>query len=241
MTNTTIEGEIMCGRIIIGFSIEELEAHVFDNYQINTKGLKIDLPRYNVSPGQNVISIINDGVTNRVGLLKWGFVPFFAKDEKVGFSMINARSESIHEKKAFKDSLKYKRCIILADGFYEWERKDTIKTPMRILFKDQKIFPIAGLWSSYTRADGTKLYTCTIITTKANDVVSPIHERMPVILNDISKDIWLNPSITDSDSLTSILVPYDASKMFKYKVSPLVNKSTNDSIDCIKPIESITI
>ncbi|MBE0701161.1 MAG: SOS response-associated peptidase, partial [Acholeplasmataceae bacterium] len=160
-----------------------------------------------------------------------------AKDEKIGFSMINAKSETLGEKPSFYPSFKTKRCVILADGFYEWKKEQKQKTPMRIVLKDQKIFPMAGLWSTYQRSDGSKFFTCTIITTSANDLMASIHDRMPVILTEENQKAWLNPRNTDLDMLSKVLVPYDSTKMHAYLVSNLVNKASNDLYECIQPIE----
>lgn len=226
----------MCGRFSISVNNEDMRQYLIDSYDIEDFNNDIKLPRYNVAPGQNVIAIINDGSRNRVGLLKWGFVPFFAKDEKIGYKMINAKSETVSDKPSFRESFINKRCIILADGFYEWQKTDYSKIPMRILLKDHSIFPMAGLWSSYTRSDGSKLFSCTILTTNANKTVSPIHDRMPVILSNESKNVWLNPTIKDKDLLTKLLIPYDDNKMYTYKVSTLVNKATNESAEIINSI-----
>lgn len=226
----------MCGRFTITVSMDELKAYLTDYYDIEEVKSDFDIPRYNVSPGEEVISIINDGNKNRVGLLKWGFVPPFAKEEKSSYSMINAKAETLHEKSAFKDSFEHKRCVILADGFYEWKKEKDQKKPLRILMKDKKIFPIAGLYSTYTRSDGSKLHTCTIITTKANEMMKSIHERMPVILTENSKKIWLNPHISNVKQLSELLTPYEDSLMTAYRVSNIVNRSGQNSKECIEPI-----
>ena len=226
----------MCGRFTITVTMDELKAYLNDYYDIEDMKSDIIVPRYNVSPGQDVISIINDGTKNRVGLLNWGFVPSFAKDEKIGFSMINAKSETLDQKISYKSSFEHKRCIILADGFYEWKKEDNQKIPMRILMKDKSIFPIAGLWSTYVRLDGTKHHSTTIITTQANDLVSLVHDRMPVILTDESRKTWLNPRITDLRLLSTILRPYEPNQMYTYRVSSVVNSSKNENQACIIPV-----
>jgi len=226
----------MCGRFTINVSKEEMLEYLNEYYGIEEYDNDIRLPRYNVAPGQNIIAIINVDNKNRAGLLKWGLIPFFSKDEKSGYKMINAKSETLGDKLSFKDSFKNKRCIILADSFYEWIRDDKDKIPVRIMLKSNSIFPMAGLWSSYTRSDNTKLYTCTIITTSANDIVSPIHHRMPVILTNETKDIWLDSNIKDLDILSKILIPYNPNKMYTYKVSKLVNNSANDLPECINSL-----
>lgn len=226
----------MCGRFTITVDLEDLRVYLEENYDIHDLKTEFKLPRFNVSPGQDVITIINDGTKNRVGTLKWGFVPPFAKDEKIGYQMINAKAETLHEKPSFLPSFKSKRCVILADSFYEWKKEGSAKTPMRILSKDEKIFPMAGLWTTFTKEDGTKLHTCTIITTEANDVMKDIHERMPVILDEKSLITWLNPKENNIYSLSQLLKPYASHKMKSYQVSTFVNHASNDSKECIKPV-----
>ncbi len=226
----------MCGRFTITVTMDELKEYLSEYYDIDEMKSSIVVPRYNVAPGQEVISIINDGSKNRVGLLKWGFVPSFAKDNKLAHTMINARSEMIHEKKAYRPSLEHKRCVILANGFYEWKNTGEEKIPMRILMKNHSLFPIAGLWSSYVKRDGTKEHTCTIITTQANDIVSQIHNRMPVILNEEDRKTWLNPNIKDYNLVTPLLKPFLPERMYAYQVSTKVNSALNEIPECIEPI-----
>ncbi len=225
----------MCGRFTITVNLEDLRVYLEDHYDIKDLKHSFQLPRFNVAPGQDVITIINDGTKNRVGTLRWGFVPSFAKDEKIGYQMINAKAETLHQKPSFLPSLTHKRCVILADSFYEWKKDSVSKTPMRILMKDENLFPMAGLWSTFTKEDGTKLHTCTIITTQANEIMKDIHERMPVILDEDSKKIWLNPRMTNLYELSSLLKPYQSKLMKTYPVSSIVNLATNDTKDCIKP------
>lgn len=227
----------MCGRFTITIDLEDLRVYLEENYDITELKGEFDLPRFNVAPGQDVITIINDGAKNRVGTLRWGLVPSFAKDEKIGYQMINAKSETLHEKPSFLPSFRSKRCVILADSFYEWKKEDTKKQPMRILFDDQKIFPMAGLWNTFVREDGTKLHTCTIITTEANELMKPIHERMPVILTEDMRKKWLDPRQTNLYELSKLLRPYSPEHMRAYKVSDMVNKSGYDTPDCIIEIK----
>ncbi|MCK7485019.1 MAG: SOS response-associated peptidase [Bacillus subtilis] len=140
------------------------------------------------------MTVLSDGVRYRVGELKWGLVPPFASDPKIGYSMINAKSETLFEKPSYRASIAKKRCVILADGFYEWKTEGSQKIPHRIVLKDQKLFAMAGLWSAYQREDGSKLFTCTIITTQANPLVATIHDRMPVILEGANLKEWLDPN-----------------------------------------------
>ena len=227
------EGDNMCGRFTITVSYDELVEHLNSHYGISDASL-FDVPRYNVAPSQEIITVLNDGKSNRVGYLKWGFVPPFAKDENIGFSMINARSETIFDKPSFMDSAIHRRCVILADSFYEWKKDD--KMPLRIFLNNQKIFPMAGLWTTYKKSDGTKLHTVTILTTKANPFMASIHDRMPVILTNEREKIWLNPNIKDALTLKSLLIPYDYESMSAYPVSKHVNQAKIDTIDCITPV-----
>ncbi|MDO9628696.1 MAG: SOS response-associated peptidase [Acholeplasmataceae bacterium] len=223
----------MCGRFTITVDLEDLREYLVEHFDISEMKSEFQLPRYNVAPSQDVITIINDGNKNRVGLLKWGFVPYFAKDEKIGNSMINAKSETLIDKPSFKSSFQLKRCVILADSFYEWKREENSKTPMRIGLSDEKLFPMAGLWSTFVKPDGTKLHTTTIITTKANELMSEIHDRMPVILDDVAVKEWLNPRNQDLLNLSNLLQPFPSEKMYAYPVNSVVNNAKNDSKECI--------
>ncbi|HBP26281.1 MAG TPA: hypothetical protein DD618_04945 [Acholeplasmatales bacterium] len=226
----------MCGRYTINVTYEDMKTYLHDNYHIDDFDAEFKLPRYNVAPGQNILSVINDGTKNRAGLLKWGFVPFFAKDENMGSNLINAKAETLLQKPSFKDSFKNKRCIILADSFYEWAKTGFEKIPMRVMLNDQSLFAMAGLWSSYTRPDRTKLYTCTIITTEANDLVAKVHDRMPVILTNETARLWLDPKNSDLQSLAALLVPFDPAKMTAFRVSSAVSNAKNDDPSLIKAI-----
>jgi putative SOS response-associated peptidase YedK len=223
----------MCGRFTITVDLEVLRKYLIDEFDIKDIKSDFNLPRYNIAPGQDIITIINDGEKNRVGLLKWGFVPNFAKDEKIGNKMINAKSETLQEKPSFRSSFQTKRCVILADSFYEWKTDENKKTPMRIGIANKNLFLMAGLWSTFIKEDGSKLHTATIITTKANELMSKIHERMPVILDEDSVFNWLNPRNNDLEKLSTLLKPYPSKFMYSYEVSSLVNNYKNNGIDCI--------
>lgn len=228
----------MCGRFSIDIEYNDMKNIIQSRYQIEQLNLDYNLPRYNVSPGQKVIAVIHDGTQYRAGTLKWGFVPHWAKDEKIGYSMINAKSESVDTKPAFRQSFKSKRCVILADGFYEWRKEGKEKIPFRFQTHDQKIFPLAGLWSTYIQEDGNKLHTCTIITTTPNETVSSVHDRMPVILTPDHESIWLNPKVNDINLLKSILIPYESNQMSSYQVSTIVNNAKNETPECVIPINT---
>lgn len=227
----------MCGRFTVAISRQEMETYLKDTFGIDSLGETIELPRYNVAPGQDILSVISDGRNYRAGLLKWGFVPSFSTPGDTGYKMINAKAETLRERPAYINSFKHRRCVILADGFYEWHREGKRKTPFRIVPKQGAIFPMAGLWNVSTNADGSKLYTCTIITTEANKTVSDIHDRMPVILTDEAKRIWLDPANTDPVKLSRLLVPAADDYLNAYRVSVNVNSSTNEGPGLIEPLE----
>jgi len=191
-------------------------------------------PRYNIAPGQMIPVIISDGEKRRAGQLRWGLVPSWANDEKIGYSMINARAETLTEKPAFRNLIVRKRCIIPADGFYEWKQMVKGKQPMRITMKEGHLFAFAGLYDTWLRPNGEKLSTCTIITTKPNELVADIHDRMPAILRREDISLWLNRERFDPDLLQSLLVPYEAEAMRAYPVSPIVGNAKNDVPACIE-------
>lgn len=214
---------IMCGRFSMTSPIEQIQL-AFDISNLD----EVDMtPRYNVAPSQQILSIVGDGKDHRAGFLKWGLVPSWSKDPKIGFKMINARSETVDTKPSFRNLLKRRRCLIVADGFYEWKNEDGKKQPYRIKMKEDHLFAFAGLWDRWENS-GEIIHSCTIITTEANEVVSGIHDRMPVILPKDRQDIWLNPAVQDSSQLKELLQPFPAEEMIAYQVSSLVNSPKND-------------
>jgi len=230
-------GSAMCGRFTFAKDAYVVSKYLQDNFQINTDVSPYKFPKYNIAPSQDVLSLIHDGKNYRAGLLKWGYIPTFAKDETSNV-FINAKSETLAEKPSFLKSLEKRRCIILADGFYEWKQDDHVKTPYRIKFKEDTIFPMAAIWTYYERPDGSKLYTTAIVTTKANDIVSSIHDRMPVILDPDALKIWMNPYVQDTDVLLNLLTPHSSSDMTSYEVSDIVNSSRIDLPSCIEEIKT---
>lgn len=224
----------MCGRFTLAVTDQAFIQYIGDQFELSLQGKKYALPRYNVSPGQEVVAMIHDGLDYRVGNLHWGFIPPDSTNEKSSFTMINARSETILEKKTFLPSFRQKRCVIFADGFFEWNRFETGKTPFRILQTNHQIFPIAGLYTSFTRADGTKIHSTVILTTKANQLMSNLHDRMPVILDPKDVYTWLNPNNHDTYQLKSLLKPLDSNQLEYYPVSNIVNSSKIDTIECIQ-------
>lgn len=193
--------------------------------------------RYNIAPSQPVAVVPNDG-QNRVDFFNWGLIPFWAKDPKIGNRMINARAETIAEKPSFRGSFKYKRCLVLADGFYEWRKEPGTKskTPMYLHMKNKMPFAFAGLWDNWLSDDGSEIRTFTIITTEPNTLIKEIHNRMPVILLRSTYRDWLKEGENEPELLKSFLRPYPSEEMEAYPVSKQVNSPQNDSPECILKI-----
>jgi putative SOS response-associated peptidase YedK len=195
-------------------------------------------PRYNIAPTQSV-AVIRRNPKNPIrelSLMRWGLIPSWAKDSSAAASMINARSETAGTKPAFADALKLRRCLIPADGFYEWKRTGTSKQPFCFHVNDGELFAFAGLWEGWKDKNGTWLKTCTILTTTSNAVTSPVHDRMPVILDSDNYDLWLNPAMKNVAAVCDLLKPYDAGRMQTYPVSSRVNHAANDDEECSRPV-----
>ena len=167
--------------------------------------------------------------------MRWGLIPSWAKDPSIGNRMINARGETVAEKPSFRNALQRRRCLVLADGFYEWQKVGKAKRPMRIVLKSREPFAFAGLWESWRNPDGEAVRSCTIVTTQANEALRPIHERMPVILPREMEEFWLDGDVTDPAALTDVLLSYPDESVEAYEVSSLVNKATNNGPDLIVP------
>ncbi|MBP9855477.1 MAG: SOS response-associated peptidase [Candidatus Omnitrophica bacterium] len=195
------------------------------------KKIDFDLvPRYNIIPGQNVPVILNES-PKELTQAKWGLVPFWAKDEKIGYKMINARAETIFEKPSFRNAIKKKRCLILADYFFEWKRTEKQKQPFCIKLKTHETFAFAGIWETWQ----DKLISCSIITTAPNKLMEKIHDRMPVILPKGKEEEWLNE--TDMETVKKLLTSYKAADMETYEVSTLVNSPANNSPEILIPVQ----
>ncbi len=222
----------MCGRYTITVTMEELIVRFF----VEGAGVPYHRPKYNVAPGQMVLAIVSDGERNRIGELKWGLIPEWAKDERVGSKMLNARAETLAEKPAFRTLIGRKRCLIPADGFYEWRRDGARKQPLRIRLKGGGLFGMAGLYDTWLAPDGRKVSSCTVITTEPNALVAGIHDRMPVILRREDEALWLDRRERDWSRIRELLRPYPAEEMEAYPVSPLVGNVRHDSPACVEAI-----
>ena len=221
----------MCGRFDLHLPKELLE----EIFGISiTRDIR---PRYNIAPTQEIAVIrTNPDRIRQLDLLRWGLIPPWAKDPAIGSRMINARSETVHEKPAFRTAFKHRRCVIPANGFYEWQEVGGKKKPLYVKMKDDNPMIFAGLWDHWKPEEGEVIESCSILTTSTNALIKPLHDRMPVILDINDLDLWLDPHITESEQLKSLFKPYTPEKMEMYPVSDIVNSPKNDSAKCIERI-----
>jgi putative SOS response-associated peptidase YedK len=225
----------MCGRFTLAADTTTL-TETFPGLEISET-----LPqRYNITPSQEVAVISNTG-ENKLDLFYWGLIPSWAKDPKIGNRMINARGETVAEKPSFRAAYKRRRCLVLADGYYEWRKEEgsRLKTPIYIRLKSEKPFAFAGLWEAWRPpGEDESVHSCTIITCPPNAFMEQIHHRMPVILPPDAYSLWLEPLEQTADTLNPLLKAYPADEMTAYAVSRFVNRPQNDSPDCIAPAQS---
>jgi putative SOS response-associated peptidase YedK len=218
----------MCGR----FTLKSPERIKFQRL-VNTFDLDNIIPRYNIAPSQNVLAVVERDSVREVTQLQWGLIPFWSKEAK-GF--INARVETIDEKPTFSESFQRRRCLIPADGFYEWERLNKkTSQPYYFQMKDGAPFAFAGVWDRW-KSNGNTINSCAIITTTANELLSTIHHRMPVIMPPESHDLWLDAASRAAD-LKDLLVPFPASEMTSHAVSRNVNDTKQDDEDLLQPVD----
>jgi len=221
----------MCGRFTLTVDPAELQ-DAFEDFKFPNKFA----PRFNIAPTQPVLAIPNDG-KNQADFFIWGLIPSWAKDPSIGNRLINARGETLAEKPAFRGGYKYKRCLVLANGFYEWKSEPgtKTKTPYFIHLKSGNVFAFAGLWDEWHSPDGSTVRSCTIVTTAPNELMSKIHNRMPVILQPSDYAEWLDTAPRTPESLAHLIQPFSAKPMDAYPVSTLVNSPANDRAECITP------
>ncbi len=213
----------MCGRFTLITDLSALQTR----FDFDSSGILL-IPSYNVAPTQDVLTITSDDSKNVGQLMRWGLIPSWAKDTSVGNRMINARAETVMERPSFRSAFRNRRCLVVADGFYEWQKVGASKRPMRVAMKTGEPFAFAGLWERWKAPDGGPVLSCTIITTSANELMSPIHERMPVILPREAEGLWLDPKQA-AGVLAELLVPYlDNDDFEAYEVSALVNSPRNN-------------
>jgi putative SOS response-associated peptidase YedK len=225
----------MCGRYTLTVDTADLQA-AFPQFIFPEKYA----PRFNISPTQPILAIPNDG-KNIADFFLWGLIPAWAKDPTIGSRMINARAETLAEKPAFRSGYKYHRCLVLADGFYEWKQQPGTKTkvPNFIRLKSGEPFAFAGLWETWQSPDGGKVKSATIITTAPNNLMASLHNRMPVILPHGVYEQWLDPAARAPESLNNYLVSYPSEEMTAHPVSTLVNSPANDRAECIAPVNDL--
>ena len=221
------KGSAMCGRYSLKADLEDVQRR----FEFIANDLTYS-PRYNIAPTQPVLAVTNSE-GRRASYMRWGLIPSWAKSASVGNRLINARAETVAERNSFRTALIRRRCLVLADGFYEWQRAGNTKRPMRIVMSSGEPFAFADLWDAWRDLNGEIVRSCTIITTEANELLRPIHNRMPVILPPGMESFWLDHEVEDSGVLSSTLVPHPGEEMEAYEVSSLVNRPGNDSPEVV--------
>ena len=218
----------MCGRFTLISSVADLQLRF---------GFEMDspapAPRYNIAPTQSVLAVVNDG-ERRGEMMRWGLVPSWAKDIKIGSRMVNAVSETASTKPAFRSAFRRRRCLVLADGFFEWRREAKQRFPIYFSPASGEPMAFAGLWENWQSPEGDWIRSCTILTTAANSLIEPIHNRMPVILSSETEPLWLDPLTETPDILQPLLLPAPPELLDVREVSPTVNNVRNDNPGCIE-------
>ncbi|PMB34925.1 hypothetical protein CEN40_19870 [Fischerella thermalis CCMEE 5205] len=223
----------MCGRFTLSVFPEVL-TQIFEVEKI--PDFK---PQYNIAPTQMVLVVLynSEGNKREIQRLRWGLIPSWAKDQSMGAKLINARAETVAEKPAFRRAFKRQRCLVVADGFYEWQQQDGKKQPYYFRLSNGKPFGFAGLWEEWQSSEQERIKSCTILTTQANELLQMVHDRMPVILQQENYDLWLDPQVHDVELLQPLLRPYPSEAMTSYPVTTLVNSPRNNSAECITPVK----
>ena len=221
----------MCGRFSLGTPATSLVA------QFNLFEVPAWAPRYNIAPTQQAPTVVKAAsqLARQFKMHRWGLIPPWAKDPGIGSQLINARAETVAIKPAFRKAFRERRCLILADGFFEWQRRGRHKQPFHIRMRDGRPFAFAGLREYWEGPEGPGIDSCTILTTTANELVGALHDRMPVILAPQDYDLWLDPGIREAERLQSLLHAYPSEEMAAYPVSTRVNNPANDSPECVEP------
>ena len=225
----------MCAR----FTLKTRAEALIDAFELAEAPTDL-VPRYNIAPTQPVAIIANLPGPRVVRRARWGLIPKWATDRRIAHRLVNARSETVAQKPSFREAFRARRCLVLADGFYEWRNHGGGKMPMRVVLKDSAPFGMAGLWETWrdpaAPADTPLVHTCTVLTTTPNALIAPIHDRMPVILPREAWATWLAPGDPGEQALLPLLSPYPAALMAAYEVSPVVNSVRNDVPQCIAPV-----
>jgi putative SOS response-associated peptidase YedK len=227
----------MCGR----YRLSKTEKYLLEHFGVRSREDFEWKPRYNIAPTDQVPVIRQDKnePERTISSMRWGLIPYWAKDASMGAKMINARSESLTEKPAFKDAIERRRCLVPADAFYEWKKTSSgtriVRHPFLIRMKNDEAFAFAGIWDRWKSPEGKLVLSVSILTTDANPLVRDVHDRMPVIVPREHYDLWLDPSFRDVKALEEILKPYDEREMEKLPVSNRVNSVKNDDPECASP------
>jgi putative SOS response-associated peptidase YedK len=221
----------MCGRFDLHSSIEII-AKIF---QIDSAAFTIK-PSYNVAPSQDIAIVINDGKKNHLISSHWGFLPSWAKEKQTAYSMINARTETVDTNRSYKEAFLKHRCLVVADGFYEWQKVDKVKIPYYTRLKSKQPMGFAGLFNNWKSPEGEEVCSSTIITTDANSLMAPIHNRMPVILHQDAFNVWLNPNEHDKGILLPLLKPFPSGELESFRVTSKMNSFKYNHPDNIKAI-----
>jgi putative SOS response-associated peptidase YedK len=230
----------MCGRFNLRTPMTVLaQQFLFDLGPLAKEAFR---PRYNIAPTQLVAAVrrLSDKNQRQLAVFHWGLIPSWAKDKKIAYSTINARGDSVADKPVFRAAFKSRRCLVLADGYYEWLTEGKKKLPLHYHMQGGKPFAFAGLWETWHGPpphDGPPLESCTIITTSGNELAAKVHDRMPVILHERDYDLWLDPTVSDKERLKALLVPYPAEEMTADRVSMRVNNVKNEGPECLAAAE----
>ncbi len=222
----------MCGRFALYTDPKALAK------QFQTANIFDLQPSYNVAPSQTIPIVRNENNQRQFVLAKWGLIPSWAKDIKIGYNTINAKAETVAEKPSFRSAFKYRRCLIPVDGYYEWQELANSKTkqPWYISLKRQQPMALAGLWEHWQGQDGSEIESCTIIVTSGNELMINIHDRMPIILPEEHWDLWLNSANQDKQALQSLLAQYPHEEMTAWQVGTMVNSPKHNNVECIKQL-----
>lgn len=222
----------MCGR----FTLRTPAAILAELFQLAE--IPSWTPRYNIAPSQLAATVVRtpEHLDRQFRAGRWGLIPAWAKNPGIGSRMINAQAETASTKPAFRAAFRRRRCLVLADGFYEWQRLERRKQPFYIRMRDSSPFAFAGLWEHWKGPDGTGIDSCTLLTTDPNDLLRPLHHRMPVILDPQDYDLWLDPGIQESERLQPLLRPYASEELMAFPVSTRVNNPAYDAQECLEPV-----
>jgi putative SOS response-associated peptidase YedK len=234
-TFASLRNEFVCNRYRLTHSKEYLT----ERFEVEASDEELeDRPRYNIAPTQQVLIVRKEHgeKVRQLTTMRWGLIPSWAKDESIGTRTLNARSETVTTTPAFRESIRRKRCLIPADGFYEWQKMGSVKQPYCFEVGEGEVFALAGLWDQWKSPEGQIVESCTILTTTANSLVADMHDRMPVIVPPDKYELWLDPDVNAFEAIRDILKPYDANSMRRYPVSRKLNNSKIDDAEFASPV-----